>query len=64
MGSSRDDYGWSRPSIKDAHEYKSSQTIVSRSLTDKINMLADGQDSQDEIVDEAIDKEDAVQDRP
>lgn len=33
-------------------------------MTDKINMLADGQDSQDEIVDEVMDKEDAVQDRP
>ena len=33
-------------------------------MTDKINMLADGQDSQDENVDEVIDKEDAVQDRP
>ena len=60
MGSSGDDYGWSRPSIKDAHEYKSSQTIVSRSMTDRINMLADGQDSQDEMADEALDKEDVV----
>ena len=33
-------------------------------MTDKINMLADGQDSQDENIDEAIDKEDVVQDRP
>ena len=60
MGSSVDDYGWSRPSIKDAHEYKSSQTIVSRTMTDRINMLADGQDSQDEMADEALDKEDVV----
>ena len=40
--------------------YKSSQTLVSRSMTDKINMLADGQDSQDEMADEDLDKEDVV----
>ena len=29
-------------------------------MTDRINMLADGQDSQDEMADEALDKEDVV----
>ena len=33
-------------------------------MTDRINMLADGQDSQDEMADEALDKEDVVQERP
>ena len=54
------DYGWSRPSIKDGPGYSQSQTLVSRSMTDKINMLADGQDSQDEIIDEELEN-DAVE---
>ena len=46
--------------IWNTQDYKSSQTLVSRSMTDKINMLADGQDSQDEIMDEDVVLEDVV----
>ena len=47
----KDAYGGSHGDISKSH------TFVSRSMTDKINMLADGQDSMDELDEEMADDE-------